>query len=73
MEPGSFKGGTALRLQPGLGTGYGRAMPLANYMLVIGIGKIVRTLSDEEIAGMHSGTGDYAAKAITFAQDLERL
>ncbi len=48
-------------------------MPLANYMLVIGIGKIVRTLSDEEIAGMHSGTGDYAAKAITFAQDLERL
>ncbi|MFS8974476.1 gamma carbonic anhydrase family protein [Cupriavidus necator] len=49
----------------------GREIPDGS--LVIGIGKIVRTLSAEEIAGLHSGTASYVEKARSFAQDLEKL
>jgi carbonic anhydrase/acetyltransferase-like protein (isoleucine patch superfamily) len=49
----------------------GREIPDGS--LVIGIGKIARTLSSEEISGLHSGTADYAAKARSFALDIEKL
>lgn len=38
--------------------------------LVIGIGKVVRTLSQEEIAEIHAGTASYAEKAGRFKQDV---
>lgn len=41
--------------------------------LVIGIGKIARTLSSEEIECLHLGTARYVEKARSFARDLELL
>lgn len=49
----------------------GREIPDGS--LVIGIGKIARTLSEEEIAGLRSGTDSYAAKARAFAEDIKKL
>lgn len=39
----------------------------------IGIGKIARTLTDDEVAGFHSGTNSYVVKARAFAKDCDKL
>jgi carbonic anhydrase/acetyltransferase-like protein (isoleucine patch superfamily) len=41
--------------------------------LVIGIGKIMRTLSEEEIAQMHENNSNYQARAQYFAKSLKRI
>lgn len=41
--------------------------------LVIGIGKILRTLSDEEIDQMHRNNLNYQARAQRFSQSLKRI
>ncbi|ARP84655.1 gamma carbonic anhydrase family protein [Bordetella genomosp. 8] len=49
----------------------GREIPDGS--LVIGIGKVVRELSADEIANLHAGTAAYAAKSRTFLLDLDRI
>ena len=41
--------------------------------LVIGIGKIVRELSDEEIANLHKNTAHYVARGQHYKTALKRL
>lgn len=41
--------------------------------LVIGVGKIVRTLSDEEVAGIHANTQRYVARAQRYRTRLQRI
>lgn len=41
--------------------------------VVIGIGKIVRTLTDEEIAGIHADAAKYADKARNMSSNLKRI
>lgn len=49
----------------------GRQIP--DRSLVIGVGKIVRTLSDEEITGMHANTERYVARAQRYRHRLQRI
>ncbi|UOD49550.1 gamma carbonic anhydrase family protein [Orrella daihaiensis] len=49
----------------------GREIPDGS--LVIGIGKIVRTLSDEEIATMHANNRNYQERAALYAKSLKRI
>jgi len=49
----------------------GRIIP--DNSLVIGIGKVVRTLSDEEIAGMHANTRNYVSRGAHYRRVLKRL
>ncbi|NPC58468.1 gamma carbonic anhydrase family protein [Caenimonas soli] len=49
----------------------GREIPARS--VVIGVGKVVRTLSDEEVAGIHAGAADYARKARSMPLNLKRL
>lgn len=49
----------------------GREIPDAS--LVIGVGKIVRTLSDEEIADMHANNLKYQERAAFYAKSLKRI
>jgi carbonic anhydrase/acetyltransferase-like protein (isoleucine patch superfamily) len=49
----------------------GRTIPDAS--LVIGVGKIVRTLSDEEIANMHRNNLNYQQRAAFYAKALKRV
>jgi len=49
----------------------GRIIP--DNSLVIGIGKVVRELSADEIAGMHHNTRNYEARAGHYKQALKRI
>ena len=49
----------------------GREIPDGS--LVIGVGKIVRTLSDEEIANMHANNKNYQQRAAFYAKSLKRI
>lgn len=49
----------------------GREIPDGS--LVVGIGKVVRTLSEDEIAGIRAGTANYAEKARTLPLHLKRI
>lgn len=49
----------------------GREIPDGS--LVIGVGKIVRTLSDEEIANMHANNLNYQERAAFYAKSLKRI
>lgn len=49
----------------------GREIPDGS--LVIGVGKIVRTLSDEEIATMHANNRNYQERAALYAKSLKRI
>jgi len=49
----------------------GRIIP--DNSLVIGIGKIVRELSPEEIAGMHAGSRRYAERGRQYRKTLKRI
>ena len=49
----------------------GREIPDGS--LVIGVGKIVRALSDEEIAEIHAGTANYVKKCRLFREELRRI
>ncbi|AZV94590.1 gamma carbonic anhydrase family protein [Pseudomonas sp. S 311-6] len=49
----------------------GRHIP--DRSLVIGVGKVVRTLDDEEIAGLHANTQRYVARAQLYRNRLRRL
>ncbi|SAI68384.1 transferase [Bordetella ansorpii] len=49
----------------------GRVIP--DNSLVIGIGKIVRELTAEEIAGMHAGSARYAERGRQYRTSLKRI
>lgn len=49
----------------------GREIPDGS--LVIGVGKIVRTLSEEEIANMHANNKNYQERAAFYAKSLKRI
>jgi carbonic anhydrase/acetyltransferase-like protein (isoleucine patch superfamily) len=49
----------------------GREIP--DNSLVMGVGKIVRQLTDEEIQRMHSGTRHYVVRGREYRQGLKRL
>ena len=49
----------------------GREIP--DRSVVIGIGKIVRALADEELAGIYADTARYAEKAKTINANLKRI
>jgi carbonic anhydrase/acetyltransferase-like protein (isoleucine patch superfamily) len=49
----------------------GRVIPDGS--LVIGIGKIARSLNEEEIAQMHNNNANYQERAQHFAKSLKRI
>ena len=49
----------------------GREIPDGS--LVIGVGKIVRALSDEEIAGIQAGTANYVKKCRLYREGVRRI
>ena len=49
----------------------GREIPDGS--LVIGVGKIMRTLSEEEIKGMHHNIANYAERGQMYRQKLKRI
>jgi carbonic anhydrase/acetyltransferase-like protein (isoleucine patch superfamily) len=49
----------------------GREIPDGS--LVIGVGKVVRTLTDEEIAGMRANNQNYQERAQFYAKSLKRI
>lgn len=49
----------------------GREIPDGS--LVIGVGKIMRTLSEEEIAGMHHNIANYAVRGQMYREKLKRI
>lgn len=49
----------------------GREIPDGS--LVIGVGKVVRTLTDEEIANMHANSLSYQERAQFYAKSLKRI
>jgi carbonic anhydrase/acetyltransferase-like protein (isoleucine patch superfamily) len=49
----------------------GREIPDGS--LVIGVGKVVRTLTDEEIATMHANNLNYQERAQFYAKSLKRI
>ena len=49
----------------------GREIP--DNSLVIGVGKVVRTLSDDEIANLHANNKTYQERAAFYAKSLKRI